>query len=66
MTTYLQSGSMNYNGTGNIFPLWYGIDDDEIMNAMMEERERGSKPCWTSTYDKDSGFMRKRHAEMYT
>ena len=57
---------MDYDGSGNIFPLGYGVDDDEIMKVMMEERESGSKPCWTSTYDEDGGSMRKRHAEMYT
>ena len=49
---------MNYDGSGNILPLGYGINDDEIMNAMVEEREGGGKSCWTSTYDEDGGFFR--------
>ena len=52
---------MNYDGPRTVLPLGDGIDDDEILNAMIEKRESGGKSCWTSTNDENSGSIRKRH-----
>ena len=39
----------------------FSPDEDEIMKAMVEERESGSKSCWTSTNDEHGGSTRKNH-----
>jgi len=54
---------MNYGGSGTVFPVGYGVDDDKIMKAMMEERESGGKSCWTSTNDEDGSSIGKRHVD---
>jgi len=52
---------MNYDSSGTVFPVGYGIDDDEIMKAVIEEGESSGKSCWTSTNDEDGGSIGKRH-----
>ena len=39
----------------------YGVDHNEIMKAMIEEREKGGKSCWSSTNDEYDGSTRKNH-----
>ena len=56
--TCLESGSMDYDGSREIFTPGHGVEDDEIVKAMVKEREGGSKSCWTSTYDENGGFIR--------
>ena len=46
---------------GNCFSPGYGVDHDEIMKAMIEEREKGGKSCWSSTNDEYDGSTRKNH-----
>jgi hypothetical protein len=52
---------MNYDGSGTVLSLGYGIDDDKVMEAMMKKRENGCKSCWTSTNDENGGSIGKRH-----
>ena len=56
---------MNYDCPGTVSPLGYGVDDDEVMKAMMVERESGGKSCWTSTNDEHGGSQAARKIQRH-
>lgn len=54
---------MNGNGSRAVLPLGYGVRNDKIMNALMEESDGSDKSHRTSTNDEHGCSTRKRHIE---
>lgn len=56
---YLESGSVNDEGTRSVPAILDGVYDDKVMKAMVEERQGSGKARWTCSYDENSGAVRE-------
>ena len=50
---------MDEESTRGVLAVLHGVDDDEVMEAMVEERQSRGEACWTCAYNENSGTMRE-------